>query len=63
MTGFEDFQLKISGQNYVILRTVFVEPVTCVNIAIYYKYCCLYNSLLNNTAGVNQLQKEWPLIL
>ena len=36
MTDFEDFQLKISGQNYVILRTIFVEPVTCVNIAMYY---------------------------
>ena len=36
MTDFEDFQIKISDQNYVILRTVFVEPVTCVNIAIYY---------------------------
>ena len=36
MTDFKVFQIKISGQNYMTLRTVFVEPVTYFNIAIYY---------------------------
>ena len=62
MKDFEVFQIKISGQNYVILRTVFAEPVTYVTIAIYYNIA-VYKSLLNITAGVNQLQQEWPLIL
>ena len=55
MTGFESLQIKFSGQNYVLIWTVFVEPVTYVNITIYYNIAvciivCSWSELI--TAGM-----------